>query len=70
MVEGFELLELIYNDDGEVIDFKFLEINPAYEIQTGLKAAEIIGKLKKQKAPASDQRWYDYAIQAVKLVKP
>ena len=44
----------------------FLEVNPAYEKQTGLKAANIVGKRKKENAPASEQRWYDYAIQAVK----
>jgi PAS domain S-box-containing protein len=47
-----------------------LEVNPAYEKQTGLKAANIIGKRKKENAPASEQRWYDYAIQAAKTGKP
>jgi PAS domain S-box-containing protein len=62
--EAYELLELIFDQQGNAIDFKFLFVNPAYEKQTGLKAADIIGKLKKENAPASDQRWYDCAIQA------
>ena len=69
LVEGFELLELIYDEKNNTVDFKFLDVNPAYEIQTGLKASEIIGKLKRQTAPASDPRWYDYAIQAAKSAK-
>ncbi len=67
--EGFELLELIFDKQGNVLDFVFLEVNPAYEKQTGLKAADIIGKLKKEVAPASEQRWYDYAIKAAKTAK-
>jgi PAS domain S-box-containing protein len=67
--EGFELLELIFNHQGNVVDFVFLEVNPSYEKQTGLKAANLIGKRKKEVAPASEQRWYDYAIQAAKTGK-
>jgi PAS domain S-box-containing protein len=67
--EGFELLELILDQQGDVADFVFLEVNPAYEKQTGLKAANLIGKRKKEVAPASEQRWYDYAIQAAKTGK-
>jgi two-component system sporulation sensor kinase A len=66
---GFELLELVYDKQGNVEDFIFLEVNSAYEKQTGLKAADIIGKRKKEVAPAAEQRWYDYAIQAAKTGK-
>ncbi|XHH09538.1 MAG: PAS domain S-box protein [Candidatus Bathyarchaeia archaeon] len=63
--EGFELLEVVTDKHGKVTDFVFLEVNPAYEKQTGLKAEDLIGKHKKEVAPASEQRWYDYAIQAI-----
>jgi PAS domain S-box-containing protein len=68
--EGFELLELIFDRQGNVVDFVFLEVNSAYEKQTGLQAANLIGKRKKENAPAREQRWYDYAIQAVKTGTP
>jgi len=64
--EGFELLELLLDKQGTVVDFVFLMVNSAFEKQTGLKTSDIIGKRKKEIAPASDQKWYDYAIQAVK----
>jgi PAS domain S-box-containing protein len=67
--EGFELLELVFDKQGDVVDFVFLEVNPAYEKQTGLKAANLVGKCKKENAPAAEQRWYNYAIQAVKTGK-
>ncbi len=63
---GFELLELIFDKQGSVEDFVFLEVNPAYEKQIGVKAADLIGKRKKLCAPPSEQRWYDHAIEAAK----
>jgi PAS domain S-box-containing protein len=65
----FELLELIFDKQGNVVDFVFLAVNQAYERQTGLKAANLMGKRKKEVAPASEQKWYDYAIQAAKTGK-
>ena len=29
MHEGFALLEIIYNEDGEAYDFRYLDVNPA-----------------------------------------
>ncbi|MGD6808507.1 MAG: two-component system sensor histidine kinase NtrB [Candidatus Bathyarchaeia archaeon] len=63
---GFELLDLVFDECGNVEDFIFLNINPAFERQIGVKAADLIGKRKKLYAPTSEQRWYDYAIKAVK----
>ncbi len=67
--EGFELLDLIFDKQGNVVDFVFLYVNPAFEKQTGLKAVDIIGKRKKENAPTAEERWYDYAVQAVKTRK-
>ena len=63
------MLDLIFNEQGNVVDFVFVEVNPAYEKQTGLKAANIVGKRKKENAPAAEQRWYDYATQAAESGK-
>jgi PAS domain-containing protein len=67
--DGFELLELVYDKQGNIEDFIFLEVNAAYERQSGLKATDLIGKRKKSVAPAAEQRWYDYAIKAVKTCR-
>ena len=64
--DGFELLELVYDNQGKIVDFVFVEVNAAYERQSGLKAADILGKHKKAVAPAAEQRWYDTAMEAVK----
>ncbi len=44
MVEGVALHELIYDDSGRSIDYRILNVNPAYEKHTGLSVAQVVGK--------------------------
>lgn len=44
MIDGFALHEIICNNSGKPIDYRFLDINPSFERLTGLKASDIIGK--------------------------
>jgi PAS domain S-box-containing protein len=41
--EGVALHELIYNKSGEPIDYRILDVNPAYESILGLKREEVVG---------------------------
>jgi PAS domain S-box-containing protein len=43
MFDGYALHEIICNDKGEPIDYRFLEVNSVFEKMTGLKAESIIG---------------------------
>jgi two-component system sensor kinase FixL len=67
--DGFELLRTLTDEQGKIIDFVFLKVNHAFEIQTGLRGVDLVGKRKKQVAPAAEERWYDYAIEASKTSK-
>ena len=40
MTEGFALHEIICDDQGRPCDYRFLQVNPAFERLTGLKAGE------------------------------
>jgi light-regulated signal transduction histidine kinase (bacteriophytochrome) len=44
MLNGFFIFEPIINELGKLIDVRFLEVNPSFELQTGIRADEIIGK--------------------------
>ncbi len=59
MTEGFALHEIILNDQGTPVDYRFLEINPAFEKLTGLKRADVIGKTHSQLLPDDDPRWVE-----------
>ena len=44
LLHGFALHEIITNEAGQPVDYVFLEINPAFERMTGLKAQDIVGR--------------------------
>ena len=37
LIEGFCTIEMIFDAHGKPVDYRFLEINPAFEKQTGLR---------------------------------
>jgi PAS domain S-box-containing protein len=45
MKEGFVLCEMIYNEAGKPVDFRFIEANPAFALQSGVPIESIPGKL-------------------------
>jgi PAS domain S-box-containing protein len=55
--EGFCTIEVIFDADDKPIDYRFLEINPAFEGQTGLVEAE--GKLMRDLAPDHEDHWFE-----------
>lgn len=59
MTTGFALHKVICNKNGEPVDFKYIEINPAYEKLTGLKARNIIGKTIKVVLPDIEKYWIE-----------
>ncbi len=49
MTEGFFLGELLYGSNGEAIDFRFREVNPAFQKLTGLQ--NVVGKTVREVIP-------------------
>jgi len=43
MSEGVCLHEIIYDESGEAVDYKILDVNPSYELITGLSREEVVG---------------------------
>jgi two-component system CheB/CheR fusion protein len=59
MTEGFSLDEMIFDDEGNPRDLRYLMVNPAFERQTGLKAADVVGKTVLELFPASESVWFE-----------
>lgn len=59
MEEGFALHEIICDETGTPTDYRFLEINPAFERMTGLKAESIIGKRVLEVLPETEKHWIE-----------
>ncbi|MBK7215103.1 MAG: PAS domain S-box protein [Bacteroidales bacterium] len=57
MLEGFALHEIIVDKSGKAINYRFLNVNPAFERITGLKAENLIGHLVKDVMPLTEAVW-------------
>ena len=57
LIEGFCTIEMIFDANGKPVDYRFLEINPAFEKQTGLQNAQ--GKLMRDLAPNHEAHWFE-----------
>jgi PAS domain S-box-containing protein len=57
MDEGYCVVEMIFNEENRPIDYRFLEVNPAFERQTGITDAR--GRFMREIAPEHEQHWFD-----------
>ncbi|MBD2462911.1 PAS domain S-box protein [Oscillatoria sp. FACHB-1407] len=57
MSEGFCIVEMLFDDRNQPRDYRFLETNPAFELQTGLNQA--IGKTARQLLPNLEPHWFE-----------
>ncbi|HTE43390.1 MAG TPA: ATP-binding protein [Steroidobacteraceae bacterium] len=57
MDEGFCTIEVIFDGQHCPVDYRILEVNNAFEEQTGIKDAK--GKLMRELFPLHEQRWFD-----------
>ena len=54
--EGFCIIEQVRGENGAPLDFRYLEANPAFEIQSGLR--DVVGKTIRQVAPGITEDWF------------
>ncbi|MEH2178399.1 YlcI/YnfO family protein [Nostoc sp.] len=53
--EGFCIIEVLLDENDTPLDYRFLEINPTFEQQTGLRQA--VGKTARQLVPDLEDHW-------------
>lgn len=61
--EGFCIIEMIYNERGEAIDYRFLEVNRVFERHTGLH--DVVGKTVSELAVGIEIYWikeYEHVV--------
>ncbi len=57
MLNGFALHEIICDTSGTPVDYRFLNINPAFERMTGLKAKDVVGRKVLDVLPGIEHHW-------------
>jgi PAS domain S-box-containing protein len=57
LIEGFCTIEVIFDANGKPVDYHFLEVNPAFEKQTGIRNAE--GRSVRELVPKIEPHWFE-----------
>jgi len=61
MLDGFGLSEIVLDEQGKAVDFRLLEVNPAFERLTGISREQLLGKLAcSEVLPDMDPEWIDF----------
>ena len=59
MSEGFSIQEVICDAAGKPIDLRFIEANPAFESQTGMKNVDSLGHTLRELFPQAESYWIE-----------
>jgi PAS domain S-box-containing protein len=59
MTEGCALHEILIDAKGRPVDYRFLELNPAFESLTGLRRADALGKRVREILPGIEPFWIE-----------
>ncbi len=58
--EGFSIIQLIFDENEKPLDYRFLEINPAFEKLTGISAEDALsGKTVREIIPNLEEKWFE-----------
>ncbi|MFC1458455.1 PAS domain S-box protein [Microvirga arabica] len=55
--QGFCVIDVVLDEENHPVDYVFVEINPAFEAQTGLRDA--VGKSTRSLLPEHEEHWYE-----------
>ncbi len=55
--EGFCTIEVLFDENDHPIDYRFLEVNPSFEKQTGIQNAR--GRRMREIAPQHEEHWFE-----------
>jgi diguanylate cyclase (GGDEF)-like protein/PAS domain S-box-containing protein len=59
MRSGFAVHDIICNEAGTPVDYRFVAVNPAFEAMTGLRADNLIGKRVLEVLPTTEPVWIE-----------
>jgi PAS domain S-box-containing protein len=59
MTSGFAVHKMIYDDQGKPVDYRYLEVNPAFEKLTGVSASTLLGRTIKEVIPTIEEYWVE-----------
>ena len=59
MLNGFALHEIVCDEEGNPVDYRFLAVNPAFEKMTGLRGEDLVGRTVLEVLPGTEKHWIE-----------
>jgi PAS domain S-box-containing protein len=66
--EGFCIVEMLFDEHGTAVDYRFEEINPSFEHQSGLRNA--MGRTVRELVPGHEAHWFESFGSVARTGKP
>ena len=66
MDEGFALCEMVYDESGRPVDFRYLKVNPTFARLTGFPVERVAGHTVKELIPGIEPFWLEAYARVVK----
>jgi PAS domain S-box-containing protein len=70
MHEGFALGEMVLDAAGEAVDYRYLELNAAFERLTGISRERALGRTVREVLPGVEPAWIDICARVVATGEP
>jgi PAS domain S-box-containing protein len=59
MFDGFAIQEVIRDEAGQVVDYRILAVNPAFEKIIGLEREQVVGRTARELVPDVEESWIE-----------
>ena len=66
--EGFCVIDMLFDADHRPCDYRFCEVNPAFEAHTGLR--DVMGRTVRELNPLHEQFWFDTYAEVLRSGQP
>ena len=70
MSEGLCLHELVYDETGNAVNYRILDVNPRYETILGLQADQVVGRLATEVYGTEEPPYFDTYCEVARTGKP
>ncbi len=70
MVEALQICELFWDENERPVDVLILDVNPAYERQTGIGREEVVGRRISEILPVIEPGWFERYGEVVRTGRP
>ncbi len=70
MTSGFALHEMVYDNDGNPVDYRYLQVNPLFTKMIGLPPEQVIGRTAREILPNIEDHWFKPYVSVVQTGRP